>query len=200
MNVYTTHYTGKPGQQKAAQKAKKPAPAPSPTPDPVSALRGRCAAALATPEAWSRPRQALALALAAPLEGDALRAILKTLPTDAACGAVDFAAAGAGETDAAALADAKRIAAILSLSEAEGRTAHAVTFAIQTSMTPDQAKAVLARLPKAAPVQTIAQRAEAEDEFGAGGGDDLAAGGRGASSADRAWSRAITGINGKVAP
>jgi hypothetical protein len=183
-----------------AQEARKPSPAPAPTPDPISALRGRCSAALAVPEAWARPRQTLALALAAPLEGDALRAVLRTLPTDAAAGPVDFTAAGAGETDAAALADAKRAAAIMSLPEAEGRTAHAVTFAVQTGMSPDQARAVLARMPKAAPVQTIASRAAAEAEFGGGGGDDLAHGGRGASAADQAWSRAIAGINGKVLP
>lgn len=200
MNVYTTQYTGKPqGPQKPAQKAKKTAPAPTPGPDPVAALRGRCSAALAVPEAWARPRQTLALALAAPLEGDALRAVLRTLPTDAAAGPVDFSAAGSGETDASALSDAKRIAAIMSLPEAEGRTAHAVTFAVQTSISADQARTVLARLPKAAPVQTIASRAAAEAEFGGGGGDDLAAGGR-ASAADRAWSKAITAMNGKVLP
>lgn len=188
-----------PAPAPSSQEARKPAPAPIPTPDPATALRARCAAALALPEAWARPRQALALALAAPIEGEALRAVLRGLPTDANAGPIDFAAAGGGETDPKAKAEAVRIASIVTLPEAEGREAHAVTFSINTSLSADQARAVLGRLPKAAQAMTIAARAaeEAEMGFGAEVGAEPA---RGGSAADRAWSKAIASMNGSARP
>ena len=82
----------------------------------------------------------------------------------------DLDAARAEGYKAGAAEATARITAILGLPEAESRQKQALSFALRTSMSPDEAKAVLAAIPaEHAPSVlslSIEERAEMENEFG----------------------------------
>lgn len=139
--------------------------------------RQRIAAVVKAGEAMGRARQAIRLALAGPVSFAEARSVLSTLPPDASAQPESLALAtdpGAHGT-AAAIAERRRICAILSHVEAEGRFHTAAALALETGLDLGGAVAALAGVPRQAPRgsrPTLAQRSRDAGDFGADSGAD----------------------------
>lgn len=147
-----------------------------------------------------KAKQAARLALTGPLDAVGARALLSTLPTDAAASPEALTmpdAIGAFGTPAA-MAERRRIAAILGHAEAEGRFQTATALAFETALDPAQAVAAMMAAPRqvARIEKSLAERSREAGEFGA----DLS-GGAGRSKGERTtamWSKAVAAANASI--
>lgn len=99
-----------------------------------------------------------------------------------------------GRSEGAAEATS-RIKSILDLPEAEGRQTQALAFALETSMSAKEAKAVLGKSPmEATGAKPISYRAAAENEFGAS--DDPKPSNQDKSA--EMWAKAIKNVNASI--
>lgn len=147
-----------------------------------------------------KAKQAARLALTGPLDAVGARALLSTLPTDAAADPVALSIpteVGAFGTSAAQ-AERQRIGAILASPEAEGRFAVAAAIATETTLDPAQAVSALLATPRAEarPMQSLAERSAAAGSFG----PDFhnTAGMSKGERVDAMWSRAVHKANASI--
>ena len=166
----------------------------------ASAERARIAGVVKTGADTGRPMQAARLALMTALDPAGAKALLATMPTDAAADPAALTmpdAIGAFGTPAA-MAERRRIAAILGHAEAEGRFQTATALAFETALDPAQAVAAMMAAPRqvARIEKSLAERSREAGEFGA----DLS-GGAGRSRGERIdsmWSNAVAAANASI--
>lgn len=163
----------------------------------AEAERARISAVFKAGTDMARPRQALRLALAGPLDAAAARVVLCTFPPDpSASGEALALPAAATFGSAAAQAERRRISAILGHVEAEGRFHTAAAIALETGLDLGSAMAVLAGAPRQAARESrpsLAERSAAAGDFGPDGGADAFT-----TKADRSrnvWKKAIAESN-----
>lgn len=161
----------------------------------LSPFGARLRAILDLPEARERQRQAVALACETVASPGDIRAVLASLPTDAAS-RFTHADVMFPTGPAARSPEAERCLAIMRSQEAEGRERAALEFVTGTELPADQVVALLSRLPKMAAtpaIPTIAERAAGAAEFGA---SVAASGDRATTRVDAAWERVTGRMNG----
>lgn len=164
------------------------------------AERERIASVIRKGADLGRPRQAARLALMTALDPAGARALMNTLPTDAAASkeALSIPEAIGAFGTSAAQAERQRVASILSCPEAEGRFSIAAAIATETTLDAAQAIAALMAAPRqeARASKSLAERSREAGEFGA----DLS-GGAGRSKGERIdnmWSRAVQKANAQI--
>jgi len=165
--------------------------------------RSRIASIVSAGVDCGRPRQALRLALAGPVQPDQAKSILSGLPLDqdAPAAALTLPEHGAFGSEAAQ-AERRRISAVFSHPVTQGRFKSATALALEgaESIPADAIAAILGGLPKDAETPRFAsleERAEGLAEFGGDGGD-IAAGMTKGEKAAAGWSRAVNEANSSL--
>lgn len=147
-----------------------------------------------------KAKQAARLALTGPLDAAGARALLATMPTDAAAASEALAIPEAIDAfgTPAAQAERRRIASIIGHAEAEGRFTTATALAFETALDPVQAVAALLAVPKqvAQQYQSLEQRSAAAGSFGPDfhNTSGLSKGER----TDALWKRAVQQANASI--
>lgn len=166
----------------------------------ASAERERIASVVKIGADLGRARQAARLAISTALEAVGAKALLGTLPTDmqAAPEALTIPASVGAFGTPAAMAERRRIGAILGHVEAEGRFQTATALAFQTGLDPLQAVAALLAVPRqeAQKYPSLAERSAAAGSFGPDFHNTT-----GMSKGERTnemWSRAIKQANASI--
>ncbi|ABA78912.1 hypothetical protein GQF56_08540 [Rhodobacter sphaeroides] len=165
----------------------------------AKAERQRVASCIEAGRATGRARQLARIALSSPLDAAGAKALVASLPPDAAAQAealrIPTAAATFGTAEAQA--ERTRMAQILGAEVAADRFAAAAAFALETPLGVADALAALALVPAAAAasrIPTIAERAAEMAEFG---GSDAAFTSRidGKPDVDAMWKKAVHEAN-----
>jgi len=167
----------------------------------ATAERARVASIVRVGTDMNRPRQALRLALAGPVDADQARSILGTLPLDQdapdAALSLPMAATIGGE---AAQTERQRIATVFTHPAAQGRFRAAAALALdsETAIPVDAIASVLTGLPveQDLRIPTLEERAEGMAEFGDDGGHSVAPT-KGQKVAE-GWSKAVADANRAV--
>jgi len=166
----------------------------------AAAERARIAGVIRTGADLGRARQAARLAVTTPLDATGAKAVLGTLPTDAAASpdAMMITSEVGTFGTPAAVAERRRVASILGHAEAEGRFPVAAALAVETALDPAQALAALMAAPRQA-AQRFPSLEERSREAGSFGPDfhntsGLSKGER----TDALWTRAIRQANAEI--
>lgn len=155
--------------------------------------RKRIASVVAVGTTMGRVSAALRLALAGPVDAEAARAVLSTLPLDLAGPAAAIPAAPSFGTEAQK-AERARIHAILNCEEATGRDRTALALALDTSVDLATAAVALEGVPKAE-TRTYPSLAERSAEAGDFGHQPVL---QGKAASEDVWAKAIAATTPRV--
>ncbi|MBL8563877.1 MAG: hypothetical protein JNN06_16540 [Gemmobacter sp.] len=155
--------------------------------------RKRIASVVAVGTTMGRANAALRLALAGPVDAEAARAVLATLPIDPA-GPVAALPATAHFGSEAQQAERARIHAILNCEEAKGRDRTALALALDTSVDLATAAVALEGVPKAE-TRTYPSLAERSAEAGDFGHQPVL---QGKAASEDVWAKAIAATTPRV--